>query len=78
MVNKIIRRERSPCLVAVLLLLLVAGLAYAEVCKGSKVPKAELAQYDAQVELPAAEQETAIQTHLPVLLQWGPFAVDTT
>jgi DNA/RNA endonuclease G (NUC1) len=54
-------------LVALLLVLPLSGAAWAEVCKGSKVPKAELAQYDAQVDLTAPEREAALQTHLP----WG-------
>jgi DNA/RNA endonuclease G (NUC1) len=54
-------------LVTLALLLLFAGTARAEVCKGSKIPKAELAEYDAQVSLSPAERETALHTHLP----WG-------
>lgn len=54
-------------LVALLLLLAFAGAAWAEVCKGSTVPKAELAQYDAQAIVSPAEEAEAVQTHLP----WG-------
>jgi DNA/RNA endonuclease G (NUC1) len=56
------------CPLAVLaLLLLWAGAACAEVCKGSKVPKAELRRYDATAALSQREAETALATHLP----WG-------
>lgn len=54
-------------LVILALVLLFAGWASAEVCKGSKVPKAELAKYDAQALLSPAEEAEAVQTHLP----WG-------
>ncbi len=54
-------------LVTPVLLLFLAGSAWAEVCKGSKVPKAEREQYDAQATLSVAEAQQAIQTHLP----WG-------
>ena len=61
-------RRRADRFVIVLALLLVsAGTAWAEVCKGSKVPRAKLAEYDAQATLSATEREAAIQTHLP----WG-------
>jgi len=39
--------------------------ALAELCKGSKVPKAELRQYDAQATLSQQEAEAALTTHLP-------------
>lgn len=39
--------------------------ASAEACKGSNVPKVGLTQYDAQAVLSFADQETALQAHLP-------------
>ncbi len=54
-------------LVTLALLILLTGTAWAEVCKGSKVPKAELQRYDAQATLSAADAELALRTHLP----WG-------
>ena len=60
-------KKRLRYSVAVLLLLLFAGSAWAEVCKGSKVPKAERERYDAQATLSPAEEEQALKTHLP----WG-------
>lgn len=59
--------RKSSSAVAIGLLLLFTGAAWAEVCKGSKVPKAEREQYDAQATLSPAEEQQAIQTHLP----WG-------
>ena len=53
--------------VALVLLLVITGSAWAEVCKDSKVPKAEREQYDAQATLSPAEEEQAIKTRLP----WG-------
>jgi DNA/RNA endonuclease G (NUC1) len=53
--------------VAVAVLLLLVGSAWAEVCPGAKVPKAEREQYDAQATLSATESELALKTHLP----WG-------
>jgi len=52
------------------LLFLLCGIvfsasAWAEVCKGSKVPKADHAQYDAQAVLSPADQDAALQAHLP-------------
>jgi len=60
-------RTRSRTILGWTLLLLLAFLtaASAEVCKGSKVPKADLALYDAQVTLSATDRETTLQTHLP-------------
>ena len=49
----------------IVLLSLALSPSWAEVCKGSKVPKADLAQYDAQAVLSPANQEAALQTHLP-------------
>lgn len=46
-------------------LLTVASSAWAEVCKGSKVPRTELAENDAQAVLSQDEQGDALQTHLP-------------
>ncbi len=54
-------------LLALSLVLLLSGLAWAEVCKGSKIPRAELREYDAHAELTPAEQAAALRTHLP----WG-------
>ena len=50
---------------ALVFLLSLLTAASAEVCKGSKVPRALLADYDAQASLSATDQETALQTHLP-------------
>jgi DNA/RNA endonuclease G (NUC1) len=47
------------------LVLCLLPSAWAEVCKGSKVPKADLAQYDAQAVLSSTDQEAALQSHLP-------------
>jgi DNA/RNA endonuclease G (NUC1) len=47
------------------LLLLLTGPTAAEVCKGNKVPKAELRRYDAKVTLSQREVEAALATHLP-------------
>jgi DNA/RNA endonuclease G (NUC1) len=52
---------------ALTFVLLLTSAAYAEVCKHSKIPKAEREQYDAQATLSSAEEQQAIQTHLP----WG-------
>ena len=49
-------------LLPIFLLLCFLTPASAEVCKGSKVPKADLAQYDAQAVLSLADQEVALQT----------------
>jgi DNA/RNA endonuclease G (NUC1) len=43
----------------------LAASAWAEVCKGSKVSRTNLVQYDAYAVLPQDVQQTAIQTHLP-------------
>lgn len=54
--------------ILIIFLLLWCGLAElvaAEVCSGSKVPKAEREAYDAQATLTAAEIVQALQTHLP-------------
>lgn len=58
------RAIRWRCL-PLLMLLLLTGYAWAEVCKGSKVPKADLAHYDAQAILSPADRDAALQTHLP-------------
>jgi len=50
---------------ALVFLLSLLTSASAEICKGSKVPRATLADYDAQVSLSATDQETALQTHSP-------------
>ena len=55
---------RSPTLL-LLALLLLAAPAFAEVCKGSRVPRAELAHYDGEATLAPQEIETALNTHLP-------------
>ena len=52
-------------LVLFFLLLLIHWPAFAEVCKGSRVPKAELRRYDATARLSQREAETALATHLP-------------
>src|ERR1700682_3593956 len=56
-------RARSwPTLV---FLALLTGSAAAEVCKGSKVKQADLAQFDQGVNLSQVEVDTALETHLP-------------
>ena len=50
---------------ALVFLLSLLTAASAEICKGSRVPRAILADYDAQVSLSATDQETALQIHLP-------------
>ena len=47
------------------LLLVASGSAWAEVCSGSKVKKADLVVFDQAVELTQPERTTALQTHLP-------------
>jgi endonuclease G len=59
------RQNRRQILITVSVLLLTFSPAWAEICKGPKVPKTDLAQYDAQVALSLADQATALQTHLP-------------
>jgi len=59
-------RRRWPILIGLLVVLLAAA-ASAEVCRGSKIPAAELREYDAQAELTPAAQDAALRTHLP----WG-------
>ena len=59
------RRQGGLWCPLVVLLLLWAGAAWAEVCKGSKVPKAELRRYDAQATLSSQDTATALATHLP-------------
>lgn len=61
------RPKRVRHLAALVLLFLFAGSAWAEVFKGSKVPKAEREQYDAQTTLSPTKAELALKTHLP----WG-------
>jgi hypothetical protein len=51
-------------LVTLALLVCFASSAWAEVCKGSKVPKADLTQYDAQAILTTDDQNATLQTHL--------------
>lgn len=51
--------------VLLVMLLLWAGAAWAEVLKNSKVPKTELRRYDATATLSHWEIETASATHLP-------------
>ena len=54
------------CPLAVLVsLLLWVGAAWAEVCKGSKVPKTELRRYDAKATLSQNQIAAALATHLP-------------
>ncbi len=57
--------KRLGALVWLLLIVLSLGSAWADVCQGSKIPKADLAQYDVQAILSPADQEAALQTHLP-------------
>ena len=59
------RAKAVQQVVAVAVLILFSGTTWAEVCKGSKVPKAALGKYDAQVVLSPDDEATAIQTHLP-------------
>src|SRR5437879_6906990 len=56
---------RSRPLLVLGLLVVFASPAWAEVCKGSKVKKADLTVYDQAVILSQAENDQAIQTHLP-------------
>ena len=58
--------NRGPVrsLIALAVLLIFTGSAWAEICKGSKVKVADLAQFDQEVFLSQAEVDTAIQTHL--------------
>lgn len=56
---------KSRHYLALTLVLLLISAAWAEVCKGSKVPKADLATYDTQVVLSQDEQVAAIDSHLP-------------
>ncbi len=58
---------------ALLIVLLLAAFASAEVCKGSKIPAATLRAYDAEANLTPAAQQTALTTHLP----WGQPACPT-
>jgi DNA/RNA endonuclease G (NUC1) len=60
-------RTRTTRLLPFLFLILMTGSAWAEVCKGSRIPRAELPRLDAHVELSPAELDTALQAHLP----WG-------
>jgi endonuclease G len=60
-------------LVILALLSILAGTAWAEICKGNKVLRAKLAEYDAKVTLSATERDAALQTHLP----WGTPACPT-
>jgi endonuclease G len=48
------------------MLLLWTSPSWAEVCKGSKIPKAELRRYDAQATLSQREAEAALATYLPL------------
>src|SRR6266702_242572 len=48
-----------------LMIFLCTGSAWAEICKGSKVKKADLLVFDQGVELTQPERDQAIQTHLP-------------
>lgn len=59
------KRGRAIAGWALALLVILSAAASAEVCKGSKVPKADLAQYDAQAVLSPSDQEAALQKHLP-------------
>ena len=58
-------RSRARFWLTIVVLALVTGSAWAEVCKGSKVKQADLAQYDQEVNLSQAEVDTALETHLP-------------
>lgn len=60
-----VRLGSTPRIVSLVLVLLLSTSAWAEVCKGSKVPKPDLATYDAQAVLAPDEQLAAIETHLP-------------
>lgn len=60
-------RKRTAALLPILLLILMTSSAWAEICKSSRIPRAELTQHDAQVELSPAEVDAALQIHLP----WG-------
>src|SRR2546428_2169464 len=57
----------SRYLLAVVLLLITAGSAWAEVCPFNEIPRATLAQYDQLVVLSQAEKQQARTEHAP----WG-------
>ena len=57
-------RSRARFWLTLVVLLLFTGSTAAEVCKGSKVKQADLAQYDQEVNLSQAEVDTALVTHL--------------
>jgi len=59
--------NRFRPLLVVLLLVILAGNAGAEICKGSKIPKAELLKYDKAVFLNPEEESKAKAEHAP----WG-------
>jgi endonuclease G len=59
--------DRWWVVIGVWMLLVLATNTYAEVCKGSKVPKVELRRYDATAKRPLPNVEAIISTHLP----WG-------
>jgi DNA/RNA endonuclease G (NUC1) len=52
-------------IIALIAVVAFATAALAEVCKGSKVPRQALADYDSQAALAPAEQNAAIHQHLP-------------
>jgi hypothetical protein len=56
---------RLGVLVWLLLSVLSLGSAWAAVCKGSQIPKVDLAPYDVQAILSPADQKAALQTPLP-------------
>lgn len=59
--------NRFRALLVVFLFAVVAGNSWAEICKGSKVPKAELVKYDKAVALSPGEESKAKAEHAP----WG-------
>ncbi len=55
--------QLSRALLPLFLVLSLTAAAWAEVCKGNKVPKAELAGHDQQLTLTDAERDRALETH---------------
>ncbi len=57
---------RRGWITAVVVILLLASGALAEICKGSKVPRARLADDEAQAILSSEEQATKCRLHLAI------------
>ena len=63
-------RKGTAAVMPIILMILMTSSAWAEICKGSRIPRAELTQLDAHVELSPVELDAALQAHLP----WGQLA----